>query len=144
MPLMVVGLSLLFFILSLMGNVTYGAGVSCLPSPLQESSADHVYRYYFIPLRKPISLPTSLGLSVLWGPWLKTYLYSPSFEYTQRNKVLDRLQRSYDLVWYSYLWELAKHLAVQFVTFRISGRRKFMTGRTCNIAQHIKDNKSRF
>ncbi len=67
----ITGLSLLFFILSLVGNATYGAGVGH-PSYPSTPVADSPHRSSFTPSKGNTSSSTCLGSSARWAPWPKT------------------------------------------------------------------------
>lgn len=64
------GLSLLFFILSLLGNATYGAGVSARHH-LRHIHTDH-RRSSSTPKKRNTSSPTSHGSSAPSAPWSRT------------------------------------------------------------------------
>lgn len=68
------GLSLLFFMLSLLGNLSYGAGVS-LPRAYHTNALLTHPRSSSTPLTTDMFLPICLGSSARWAPWLRT----PSF-----------------------------------------------------------------
>ena len=76
------GLSLLFFLLSVMGNATYGMGVSgrsrVASRWLQGADLFHSHRSYSTPSSCSTSSPTSPGSSDRWAPSPRTYSSSSS------------------------------------------------------------------
>lgn len=62
----------MFFILSLLGNLTYGAGVSSHFSLYNLwFPTNTLYRFFVTPPRRAISLRTCLGLLAPWVQWLR-------------------------------------------------------------------------
>jgi len=98
------GLSLLFFLLSVLGNLTYGAGVSfgVLKVLCRIYANGTLHRFSSTRSRGTISLPTYLGLSDRLVPWSRMPSFSFNFMFMETSRPQKRLN--------SFLYRLEAYL----------------------------------